>query len=300
MKYIFIINPTAGNGEAPAVIEKEINDLPEKYDCIIYRTKAPGDAFSYVQKCCEESGGEEIRFIACGGDGTLHDVMNGAAGYGNVTVTCYPCGSGNDFVKTFGGEDKFTDIGALLRADAEPIDLLKTVWVYGDNAVHFGFDSIVASSVNKDRVKNGHAGSRSYTQGIIKALIFGMRNRCTVIADGEVLNPGGEILLCTLANGMYVGGGYKCAPRSRLDDGLMEVCLVKPVSRLFFVKFMNVYKEGKHLEDPRMAKYLVYRQAKKVEVKAEPGFEFSIDGEIFCESEFTVEVERGAVRFAVP
>ncbi len=300
MKYIFLINPTAGKGSVLRKITNEIKKLPQKDSCSIYCTKAPGDAERYVRKRCEDSGGEEIRFIACGGDGTLHDVINGAAGYKNVSVTGYPCGSGNDFVKTFGELDKFLDVEKLVNADDFPIDLLKTGDVYGDNAVHFGFDSIVAASVNDDRAKTGHAGSSSYPKGIIKALIYGMKNRCTVIADGEVLNPEGEILLCTLANGKYVGGGYMCAPRSILDDGLMEVCLVKPASRLFFVKFMNVYKEGRHLEDPRMKPLLVYRRARKVEVKAPEGFKFSVDGEIFSESDFTVEVERAAVRFAVP
>ena len=300
MEYIFIVNPTAGKGSVLKKIVKEIHSLPQKDECTVYCTKAKGDAERHVRKCCKESDGKEIRFIACGGDGTLHDVINGAAGYENATVACYPCGSGNDFVKTFGGTEKFMNVEALLTADALPIDLLKVGDVYGDNAVHFGFDSIVASSVNHDRAVKGHAGSSSYTKGIIKALIHGMRNRCTVIADGEILNPDGEILLCTLANGQYVGGGYKCAPRSRQDDGLMEVCLVKPVSRMFFVKFMNVYKEGKHLEDPGMKDSIVYRQARKVEVKALPDFEFSIDGEIFSESDFTVEVECGAVRFVIP
>lgn len=300
MKYIFILNPKAGNGDGEATVKKAIENIPERKDCEIYLTKAVGDATEYVRKYSKEHSNEEIRFIACGGDGTLNEVINGAVGFDNVSVTCYACGSGNDFVKVYGGPEKFRDIPALLRAKAKKIDLLKVGDRYSDNVTNFGFDTTVAITINKERAKTGHGNKNAYTKGVITALIKSMKNYCTVIADGEVLNPSGKALLCTVANGQYVGGSFKCAPRAKLDDGLIEVCLIKPISRLRFVKILTPYTNGEHLDREDMKDIVTYRQAKKVEVKAQPGFAYSLDGEIIYSDHFTIEIAPGVVSFAAP
>ena len=90
------------------------------------------------------------------------------------------------------------------------------------------------------------------------------------------------------------------APRSRSDDGWMEVCLVKPISRITFVRLVSCYKKGLHLDDPRFQKYIVYRRAKKVEVKAKDGFSVTLDGEVTKNSEFTIENLKHALRLVLP
>ncbi len=106
------------------------------------------------------------------------------------------------------------------------------------------------------------------------------------------------MLLCTVANGQYVGGSYRCAPRSLSDDGLAEICLVKPVSRLRFLKLMNAYKAGSHLEDPRFEGVVFYRRGRVIEVSGKPGFMVSLDGEIVEGTSFRVEVIHGGLQFA--
>ena len=300
MKYIFIVNPHAGEEDNAANIRAQIEALENKDDCDIYITKAVGDATEFIAKYLEENGDAPVRFIACGGDGTVNEVFNGAVGHDNVSVSCYPCGSGNDFVKAFGGAEKFLSVEALVKAEDKKIDLLKVGDRYSNNVVNFGFDTTVAITINEQRDKTGHGGKNAYTKGIVKALLTSMKNKCKVRADGEVLNEDGRMLLCTLANGQYVGGSFKCAPRSKPDDGLIEVCIIKPISRLRFVKILGTYTEGKHLDDPSMQDIVIYRQAKKVEVIAPEGFAYSLDGEIIYENKFTVEIAPGAVNFACP
>ncbi|MBO4886954.1 MAG: diacylglycerol kinase family lipid kinase [Firmicutes bacterium] len=300
MRYVFVLNPKAGAGDAKAKIQAAIDALPEKEQCVLYETKAIGDAIKYVKEFLADHPDEEVRFIACGGDGTINEVMNGAAGCERASVTCYPCGSGNDFVKAFGGQEIFLDIPAILAAEAKPIDLLKVGDRYSNNVVNFGFDTTVAISVNEARYKKGTSSKSAYTKGIVKALITSMKNTFTVTADGKVLNPDGKALLCTLANGQYVGGSFKCAPRAKVDDGLIEVCLVKPISRIRFVKIQDIYTKGNHLDEPSMQDIICYTQAKKVEVSAPAGFAYSLDGEIIYEDNFTVEIAPKAVNFAWP
>jgi len=300
MRYIFIINPKAGTQDREQELRAAVAALPQKDLCEFYTTKGVGDAISYVRSWCNAHPGEEVRFIACGGDGTVNEVFNGAACREGVCVTCWPVGSGNDFVKVFGGAEKFMDIEKLLTAPTRKLDLLKVGDRYSVNVVNFGFDTTVAITINKERDKTGHGGKSAYTKGVITALLTSMRNKFTVAADGEVLNADGKALLCTVANGQYVGGSFKCAPRAKTDDGLIEVCLVKPISRIRFVTILGTYTEGKHLDEPKMRDIVVYRQAKKVEITAPEGFAYSLDGEIIYENKFTVEIVPGALDLAVP
>lgn len=300
MKFIFVINPMAGEGGAAAEIRRAADLTAEKENCEFYETAAPGDATCFVRKKCEELCGETVRFIACGGDGTINEVFNGAVGFENAEVTCYPCGSGNDFVKVFGGAEKFKNVEALLSAPVRPLDLLKVGDRYSVNVVNFGFDTTVAITINKEREKTGHGNKNAYTKGVVTALVKSMNNACTVSADGEVLNGSGKCLLCTLANGQYVGGSFKCAPYARTDDGLMEVCLIDPISRLRFVKLLGPYTEGKHLDDGSFADIIHYRRAKTVHVRAPGNFAYSLDGEIIFSNDFTVETVPAALRFACP
>ena len=300
MRYVFIMNPRAGEGKAEGIIRSAVDKLPEKDLCEIYLTKGEKDATAYVRSWCAAHPGEEVRFIACGGDGTVNEVFNGAVGQEGVSVTCYPCGSGNDFVKAFGGADKFLDVAALLRAPTRKIDLLKAGELYSDNVINFGFDTTVAITINEERAKKGSSSKNVYTKGVVKALLTSMKNSFRVIADGEELIPEGKALLCTLANGQYVGGSFRCAPKSKYDDGLIDVCILRPISRIRFVQILGTYTEGKHLDDEKMKDIVIYRQAKKVEVIAPEGFAYSLDGEIIYDSHFTVEIAEKVLDLAVP
>lgn len=300
MKYVFIVNPKAGAGENEKTVRAAIENLPQKENCEIYLTKAQGDAMNFVCERSENEKDEKIVFVACGGDGTINEVMNGAAGHENAAVTCFPCGSGNDFVKCFENKNGFLDLSSLFEKDWKKIDLLKVGNRFSANVTNFGFDTTVAITINKEREKTGHGNKNAYTKGIVTALIKSMKNECTVIADGETLNPDGKLLLCTAANGQYVGGSFRCAPRAKLEDGLMEVCLIKPISRLRFVKILKPYTAGEHIDNDEMKDIVVYRQAKKVEVIAKPGFAYSLDGEIIHADRFTIELVKNAVNFIAP
>ncbi len=299
MKHIFIINPAAGKDNSFENIKKILELKKVEVDYELYETQAPGDATAYIRKYCTEHQ-EPVRFYACGGDGTLNEVVNGVVGFPHASMSCYPCGSGNDFVKYYGGKKVFWNLEELLDAPEEYIDLMRVGNKYAINATHFGFDSSVAETMMKVRRKKIIGGNNAYTTGIVVALFKAMKNACRVKVDGEEINPAGNILLCTVANGQYVGGSFRCAPRSLDNDGLLEVCLVKPISIPKFVSLIKVYTEGTHLDDDRFAKILEYRRGTKIEIDAPEGFVYSFDGELIRQNHFTVEVVPNAIRFAVP
>ena len=299
MKHIFILNPAAGKENAKENLAAQLKSFYANVDYEIYETRGRGDASAYIKQYCETNR-ESVRFYACGGDGTLNEVVNGAVGFPQASVGCIPCGSGNDFVKYYGGKDLFFDLAAQLEATEEEIDLVRVGDRYAINAAHFGFDSCVASVMTNVRRKKLIGGKNAYTTGIAVALVKAMRNKCKVWADGKLLNPKGKILLCTLTNGQYVGGSFRCAPRSVNHDGLLEVCLVTPVSLFKFLSLMNYYKEGTHLDNPKFDRFLTYCRADKIEVEAPDRFVYLMDGELITCGKFTVEAVHHAIRFAVP
>lgn len=302
MRHIFVLNPHAGDGTRFAALR----DAIERLDCVyeIYETKEPADATRYVRACCEKYD-EPLRFYACGGDGTLKEVAEGVLGYPHASLSCCPIGSGNDFVKCFGGADCFSDPAALIHATACETDIIRIHAeghpdTYSLNVCNVGFEAWAAAFMDRVRRWPILGGKNAYTTGILYALLRAMKNRGEIYADGEKLNGNGVYLLCTVANGEYVGGGYHCAPRASVNDGYLEVCMVRPLSIFTFIRLIGEYKAGKHLDSAKFKKYIHYCRAKRVEVKADAPFAICLDGETFETTHFTAEVEPNALRFAAP
>jgi len=295
LSHVFVVNPTAGGGVDIPALRMQLEKLDVSFE--IYPTRYSGDGARFVAERAEK--GDSVRFYACGGDGTLKEVAAGAAGRQNVSVTAYPVGSGNDFVRVFGGREAFLNLPTLIAAEEKTIDLISVNGEVCINACHFGFDSVVASTMNKVKPKPLIGGKNAYNTGVAYGLAKGMKNHARILADGEEICSD-TFLLCSLCNGGYVGGGYQCAPRSRQDDGLLELCLVKPVSRLQFLGLMGAYREGRHLDDPRFAPLMEYRQCQSVSIEAKAGFTVSLDGEIREGEHFEVKILPSALRFAIP
>ena len=235
MKHVFVINPKAGKKNKYEYISNELEAYKSKFDIEIYQTTNEFDATQFTKNYLSNYDGE-VRFYACGGDGTLNEVVNGVIGYPNASVTLYPCGSGNDFVKCIGNINDFNDLDKLLNSENKEIDVIKINDKYSINVINVGFEAYVCKTANKlkkNRTQN------AYTLGIISALFKALKNNVTIEVDGEVLNENGTLLLASLANGAYVGGKYKCAPNYVIDDGLLEVCLVKPINVFNFLSLIK-------------------------------------------------------------
>ncbi|MBQ3235427.1 MAG: YegS/Rv2252/BmrU family lipid kinase [Clostridia bacterium] len=297
MKHVFIINPVAGFENSFLTLSNRLKGFKDKYDITIYVTSSIKDATEYVKDFCKTHDTEDIRFYSCGGDGTLGEVVNGIAGKDNASVTCFPCGSGNDFVKSVGGKERFLDLEKLFNAENKKIDLIKiNDEIYSLNALNIGFEARVCRVANRLRGKS----KNPYLRGIINALFTGMKNKIFVEVDGEVLNPDGTLLLCTFANGGYVGGKYNCAPKFKLDDGLIEVCLVKPVSIFTLLKLIKKYEKGEHIDSPKFKKILKYKQAKNIKLYSDKEFDLCVDGEMYSSKEFNIEIKPQLLSFALP
>ena len=295
MKHIFVVNTHAGRSKAKEELEQLLVGFEFEYE--VYYTKGHKDATEFVRARCESERDTPLRFYACGGDGTIKEVAEGIYGHDNADLTAVPLGSGNDFVKYYGGADRFLDLKALSQAPSDYIDIIKVNDEFCINAVNFGFESYVAKVMNDVRHKKLIGGKNSYTTGILKGLIFAMKNYARVTVDGIELIDG-EYLLCSVANGRYVGGAYMCAPRALNDDGLLEVCAVDTISRLSVPKLIKIYQAGKHLEDASFRKIIHYTRGKRVEAHFKNEMPVTLDGEMISVRDVVCEVIPRAVRFA--
>ena len=310
MKHIFIVNPHAGAKSCEALVRDALRAYDGKVDYEIYVKQRRGDSYQVVRHFRASYPEEELRFYACGGDGTLREVAIACIGVEGVAFTSFAQGSGNDYVKYYGGPDEFRDVGRLLRGTVTPIDMMKVrsedeevTWAM--NATHFGLDAKVAQTMHRLRRLPLIGKGMAYPTAVAWGFLTGMKNKCIVWADGERISGNNDkafdyILLCTAANGTHVGGSYCCAPNSRNNDGLMEVCLVRPLSRLRFLRMMNGYKQGTHLNDPMFKPYITYVRAQHITIDGPEGFCVSLDGEILPATHIEVENIQHAVKFIVP
>ena len=137
MRHLFIINPAAGKRGTTAQLERLLDKLSFPHE--VAYTRGEGDARRLTEEAART--GEPLRVYACGGDGTLNEVVNGAAGLDHVAITNVPKGTGNDFLKIFGPDYRtlFYDLEALAVGPETQFDLMDCNGHLGIDVVRRGF-----------------------------------------------------------------------------------------------------------------------------------------------------------------
>lgn len=307
MKTVFIINPESGLGKKVDEFISSIKATIEKTgaDAGFYITKAIGDAKTYVHDYCEDNG--PARFIACGGDGTINEVLNGAIGFSGAEIGVIPMGTGNDFCRNFRGCD-FKNIEKQINSPSKKCDAIKYSTQYRDtkkegycvNMFNIGFDCNVADGAADMKKKPFISGSMAYFLSILVTLI---KKKCTELKieiDGEEVHNG-KVLLTSVANGSYCGGGIKSNPLASVTDGLININIIKNISRVRFISLLPSYMKGKVLEN-RMAKgFVVSPKGKRITVTPDMiETRICVDGEIISAGKTEFEIVHNAFNFVLP
>jgi YegS/Rv2252/BmrU family lipid kinase len=298
MKHIFVVNPNAGKGKNKAmnVIVPKVKALCEKYGLKyeIYPTKAKGDGIRFVKE--RASTGEEIRFYACGGDGTLYEVVNGAYGFDNVELTVVPLGSGNDFVRYFGTKEMFLDLDDLYNGKVCELDVIKCGDEIAINQCSMGMDAEVCAKQGEIKKLPLVTGEGAYGIGCIYAIATKTKNRFTLtIDDGEPVTL--DALFCFIGNASYYGGGYRAAPLALPDDGLLDFVVVESVkSKIELLKMLKPYKNGQHLD----WEITHFKRGKNLKVHAAVPAAINVDGECRFVTDAEFQIAEKAVKFLVP
>ena len=296
MKHLFIINPAAGKYDHTGEFTQKIREACDKR-CLAYEilvSRAPGDCTRIAQAAAAT--GDPVRIYACGGDGTLNEVVNGAVGYRNAAVTHFPGGSGNDFIRIFSDPAAFRELGRLLDGDVASFDLIRCGREqYALNICSIGFDARIGTSMGKYKRLPLVSGSGAYLLSTGVNLAKGVHRHYVVEIDGERFD-GRQTLIC-IANGRWYGGGFNPVPEAEPDDGLLEVLLVKDVSRATVAKVVGKYKKGQYAQLPELIRHF---RCKRVVVRCDEKSEVNLDGELLMRKEATFEVVPHAIRFFYP
>lgn len=299
MKHIFIINPKAGKSDQTEKVKEAVKKELSEEEVVFYVTEGPLAARDFVIRYCKEHPEEEKRFYSCGGDGTLNEVANGAIGFPNTEIACLPIGSGNDFVKNFGKIADFRNLPELIKGRAVAIDAIRFNDHYLVNIFNLGLDADVCERMIRYKRLPLVSGKGAYILGLVVSFFSKFTQKMRIFVDGEEFFSG-EATLCAAANGVCYGGGFYCAPQAKTDDGLMDILVVKKVSRIKFLKFVKKFKEGRHLDVPELKEYIFFRRGKVVEIEAEKPINCCFDGEITKDERIKIEILPKMLKFVVP
>lgn len=287
MKTLVIVNRVAAHGRAARVwdeVRPVLGQYLGEYDWL--ETQGPGHATELAQKAAQ-AGVERV--VALGGDGTVHEIVNGLAG-SPISLGIIPAGTGNDFCRTL--ELPKRPLEALTAINSQSIrriDLPRANGHYYINVAGIGFDAEVAGEVNR-RYKAG--GPLAYLLGIFSVLPRYSPAPLRLTLDDLVIEQ--TCLLVAAGNGRYYGGGLKICPEAIPDDGLFDVIVGGDLGKLETVALLPRVFMGTHTTHPKVKTYRVRR----VVVESPVSLLLQADGEIIGQTPVTFELAPGALNIA--
>ena len=304
MKYCFIINPKAGKGAFVKELEKNIDsvcgEMGVSYD--IFTSKTIGDTQKYIKNEVKQ-GADKLAFFACGGDGTLCETILSVMSLDaetrkRVCVGIVPKGTGNDFVSNFECKELFCDIAAQIEGTHHDIDLLRCNDLWSVNMINIGFDCHVVCK--KEEIGRKKLVPRKFSY--IFSLLITLIKKPTVKlerSDDAGKKKEKNLLLTTLANGVFCGGGFRSNPRASLVDGNIDCIEVKNVSRTKFLRLVGHYKKGNHLSD-KFKDIVSHFKCKSTSMYFDEETPVSVDGEIIRTKELHISVVTRALTIMLP
>lgn len=248
-------------------------------------------------ECCRlarEAARDAGIVLAAGGDGTVSLVASAVAG-AEAVLAVLPFGRGNDFARTLGMRlDVAGAVEDILAGRPRPMDLgylegTDTTFV---NVCGIGFDAAVAERVNRRRGRL--SGAAAYTVCLLAELAALRPLNLHVCLDGQAIET--TATLVAVANARSYGGGMRIAPEAQLDDGLLDVCVVRIANRArFLANFPKVFR-GTHLRHPLVDLY----RARGVSIGTQEHAPVMVDGDLWGRAPVTFGLRPKALRVVVP
>ena len=312
-----LFNPAARGGRNAAMrpaLEAALRDAG--VEATIHETAAPGDA----ERRARELGRAGATVVAAGGDGTIHEVVNGLPG--EATFGVLPLGTGNDFAHALGVADALPEAARqLAAAPVVAVDLGRVRWTDGrgdherrfSNCLGAGFDAHVAALASETKWLGGRA---AYLAAVLRTLwawrtpSVRVRSRSLAPAAsgaaagapdeaGDALAFEGPLFLCEVGNGHSVGGGFHLTPDAVPHDGLLDVCLVRHLPTRRALRLLPRTFSGAHVGAAEVAMARGPGLALDVEGA---GVALQADGEILSldATRLRVDVLPGVLRALAP
>ena len=278
-----IVNPVAGNGRARQTGEQAAAYLRERdVEFVTKLTNHPGHATDLAR---DAAGRGVDTVIALGGDGTVTETAQGLR-HTATALGIAPAGTGNDFIKSVGTPKNWKDaLDFILTHPARPVNTGVMNDRFFMNVCGAGFDVMVLDYALD--AKKRLSGIWPYLYGVIRAIkTFKPFQMHIEVDENTVLD--GKYMICSIANGRYIGGGIPIAPLADVTDGVFDVFVVDAVPRWqipFYLPSLMMGKLYKHK--------IAHRYLSPACALASPGMRLNLDGEILPieDTRFTCETD---------
>jgi len=293
-RFFAIVNPAAGGGRSAKLAGPAIAGVREKKLHVdVVASTGRGHAAQLAREAYDQG---YRRFLAVGGDGTGHEILNGIfAGRHNVervALGFLPFGTGNSFLRDFTKDGAEGSLQALMEGRSRPVDLLRLTHakgeVYSFNLLSMGFTADVAALTNRVFKPFGSLG---YLLGVFVRVVQLHRRSLALRCDDDPQWDERRSLFLTFNNTKYTGGTMLIAPQADPTDGLIEFVRWGPIGRLGLLRMLPRLYDGTHIKHPLAAR----RAVRHVEFKAAGPVDVMIDGEVLTLECRSLDVLPGAV-----
>jgi len=296
MQVAVVANPTSGRGKGARIIpkvEELLSSAGVSHTMLLSRNGAD------PERLAREAASDGATVVAAlGGDGHVGNVANGLIA-SPAALAVIPAGTGNDFARVIGLDRKDPVAAARLLLSDTPatkrIDVVRVRHSEGEryyvNVAGTGFDSAVNEHANQVTVLKG---TLKYIYSTFVTLARFKPGKFRIVIDGDERSVGG--MLVAVGNAISYGGGMKVTPDAKLDDGILDLCILGEVPKFEFVKTFPKVFSGKHVTHPSVQML----RGKEIEISADQPFEVYGDGERFGRLPATFTVVPGALAVVVP
>ena len=286
MKFIITVNPHGGTKKGPLILEK-IQPLfaSANMELQVIETTFAGHA----QALANQLSFDEISgFIGIGGDGTLHEIINGMLSRTDkkkIPIGIIPGGSGNSYMHDLQLTDPIEAAKAIINGKTKALDTamitVNHITKYANNMIGWGLVTDVGVKAEEFR----WLGTSRYTILSVVEVLKHKKRPAILIADGKKIED--DFTFIIACNSMHVGKGMKMAPKAKLDDGLIDLIIIKAgASRTRLLKVLPKLFDGSHINEPEVS----YLQVENFELIPPSDDKLNIDGEIIGKTPVKVQM----------
>jgi diacylglycerol kinase (ATP) len=283
-KWIFIINPVAGNGFASHMTGK-ITEMANRFginaETVLSENK--GHASSLSLKYAD-AGYKYI--IGVGGDGTFNEVASPLVSREEVVTGLIPAGTGNDFIQILGFPNRFeeADWVSFFSCQVVSMDTGFCNSMTFFNGMGLGFDAQVASENYSELGEVKKGGKNKYLWQILKTILFYKEKRMIMITSDSHSET--DCFINTVAVGRRFAGGFFLTPRAIANDGLLDVCSIKRLTIPQRLRILLMVPKGTHINDKKVN----YYQTENLTLEFHDKVPYHLDGELYFSEKFDIRV----------
>ncbi|HKV25037.1 MAG TPA: diacylglycerol kinase family protein [Candidatus Acidoferrum sp.] len=293
-RFFAIVNPAAGGGRSAKLAGPALARLRQKGLKIdVLASTGPRHAVDLASEAFEQG---YRRFIAVGGDGTAHEILNGvysrAQAEDRISLGFLPLGTGNSFLRDFTTEGAEASLQAMLAGRTRSVDLLRLTHsrgqIYSFNLFSLGFTADVGALTNRYFKSFGYVG---YLLGVFVRVVQLRRRSFRLRCDDDKNWEESRCLFLSFNNSKFTGGTMLIAPQADPSDGLIEFVRWGPIGRVGLLRMLPRLYDGTHIQHPLASR----RAVRRVEFGVTLPLDVMIDGEIATLECHALDILPGAV-----